>query len=165
MPAGNETMTIVIATATTNALVVAGNEVETATGIGIEGEGGIPEEEAAVVVMMGTGTRPGCASAGLLAEPGSTVRATPIRVHTSARAAGGMKGRGTVVAGGRVAEAGIVSTSHAGQTETMSGYREVRNTKEGMRDGFSMSCLQFLSSFEGVELILLVRAPSGLSNF
>jgi len=155
---GNETTVIATTNATTNALVVAGNEVETAIGI----EVGIPEEEEAVVVITEMG--PNYASAGLLTEPESTVRATLIRVRTSARAAGEMKSRGTVVADGRIAEAGIVSTS-LGRAETMTGYREDRNTKEGMHDGFSTSCLQFFSSFERSRINLTTTRTLDLSNF
>jgi hypothetical protein len=150
--AGNEM--IVIA----NALVVAGNEVETAIGI----EVGIPEVEA---VVMTTEMGPGYAFAGLPTEPESTIRATLIRVRTTARAADGMKSRGTVIAGGKVAEAGIVGTS-PGQTETMTGYREVRNTKEGMHDGFSTSYLRFFfSSFERSRINLTTSRVLDLSNF
>lgn len=123
---------------------MAGNEVETAIGI--------PEEEPVVMAEMGSGF----ASAGPLTASEPTLSATLIRVRTSARAAGEIKSRGTVIADGRISEAGIVSTS-LGQAETMTGYREDRNTKEGMHDDSqSLACSSSRRS-RGVELLLRAR--------
>jgi hypothetical protein len=150
-------------TATAIAIVVAGNagngfETETEIGSGGTIEIGTPGAKAAAAAETG----PDYASAGLLVEPESTLRATPIRWCTSARAAaaaGGKRSRGAVIAGGRTTEAGIISMS-LGRAETTTGarVREVRNTKGVIR----IEHLAPLSPFQclrPVELPLL-RARS-----
>jgi len=130
-----------IETENTDVIAVAGNKVETTIGIGSGTEIGTLEvvvvvvaAAAAAVVLTEKGSD--FASAGRLTELKVTIRASPIRrCITSAGVAGGRRpqSRGTVIAGGRTTEVGIVSMS-PGQAETTSGGREVRDTKEGTHD-------------------------------
>jgi len=159
-------------TATAIAIVVAGNagngfETETEIGSGGTIEIGTPGAKAAAAAAAAAETGPDYASAGLLVEPESTLRATPIRWCTSARAAaaaGGKRSRGAVIAGGRTTEAaGIVSMS-LGRAETTTGarVREVRNTKGVIRIEHLAAVVYPLSPFQclrPVELPLL-RARS-----
>jgi len=101
-------------------LIVVGGEVE----VEIEIEIGMEVE-----VEVGTGLR--YAFAGLLAEPTLPSRLTRRCTSTSTSAAG-RKSQKMAIGGGRRTEAGVgnASLGRAGMT----GAREVRNTKEGMRD-------------------------------
>jgi len=124
----------------TNVIVIAGNGVETTIGIGTETETEteIATPEVAAAALTETEIGSDFASAGRLAGPKLMLRtATSIRRCTSSAGAdsGGRrsKSRGTAIAGGRTAEVGIVSMS-LGRAETMTGAREVRDTKEGIQD-------------------------------
>jgi hypothetical protein len=137
-------------------IIVAGNEVEITFVRGSGTEIGALEMvvvAAAAVVLTEIGSD--FASAGRPAKAKVTLRATPIRrCITSASAPGGRKAqsRGTVIAGGRIAEVGIVSMS-PGRAETTTGAREVRDTKEGTHDDMFVSqhlavVVHLVSSFE-----------------
>jgi hypothetical protein len=121
-------------------------ETETAIGIGIEIGMGLVGSGSGSGSGSGKGSGPNHASAGRVRlADWSTLRGNP-----NARSGGGRsRDRGTMIAGGGRAEAGIASAS-PGRAATI-GALEVHNTKEGMRGNVDSVIQLFASRSTWVE--------------